>query len=290
MLAKTREAACLDATKGTIDKLNMLVMRKYESYSTRRIPMDLSSLKLAPKQYATLRMQALRDLMRMEMPERACDVIKGPVVLPKSPSLQVLYQAKNSAAGTPLQSVKDHVQAKCLFMWVMNAIPEAKTMFSGSEIGVNFDGDGWNVFLDGWGNPIGFLRWAPGATVTLNAAGTQIPGPNGQIGWSDVQIDDTQVQSTQPNSNLHHDPFDPNFVEATAYHLYPLIFAGVLGKTSGVDDYGIALGNGVISGDCSVTAPTVDPFIAPYAGTPPVGAALSTGGAPLVHNHHMEQK
>jgi prepilin-type N-terminal cleavage/methylation domain-containing protein len=311
-LAKTREVACLDATKATIDKLNMLVMRKYESYSTRRIPLNLPPMPCkkggspyGPVQYAMLRMQAIRDLMRMEMPERWCDIwnpsnkaLAGPTgtwdsgwtatlpsgqswVVPPlaSPSLQQLYFAKlsNPAAFGMKTPVTDHQQAKCLYMWVMNAIPEAKTMFAGSEI-ADVDGDGWKVFIDGWGNPIGFLRWAPGATVTLNA-GTPVAGANGQIGWSDVQIDDTA------GNNLHHDPFDPNFVEPNAYHLYPLIFAGVLGKTSGVDDYGIVLGN---TGDpVTVSSPTVDPFSGQYL---TIGSASSTGGAPLVHNHHMEQK
>ena len=45
-LAKTREAACLDATKATIDKLNMLVMRRYESYLRGEYPWTSQSLKL----------------------------------------------------------------------------------------------------------------------------------------------------------------------------------------------------------------------------------------------------
>jgi hypothetical protein len=57
--------------------------------------------------------------------------------------------------------------------------------------------------------------------------------------------------------------------------------------SNAVDDYGIALGNGILSGDCNVTAPTVDPFSGTY---PSVGALLSNGGVPAVHNHHMELK
>ncbi len=251
----------------------------------------------------------------MEMPERWSDVTTGfapssslpawasnnvksfwqnswqSASVHKPPSLWQIYNAKatNPTAFGMKSYVADHAQAKCFYLWVMTAIPEAKTMFSGSEIG-DVDGDGWKMFIDGWGNPIGFLRWAPGATVTLNAAGAPVAG----TGWSDVQINDSA------GNNLHHDPFDPNFVEKNAYHLYPLIFAGVLSKvTSGgvtVDDYGIALGNGQVPGDCNVNsaspaAPTPDPFSAPYSGgTLAVGAVLSNGGVPLVHNQHMEQR
>ncbi len=285
-LAKTREVARGDATKATIAKLHDLVMRRYESYATRRIPLNLNGITPPPtqKQYATLRMQVLRDLMRMEMPERWCDVLTGPLklsvtglTLPSGsipvPSLQTRYLNKYNAN----KPVPDHQQAKCFYMWVMSSIPEAKTMFNSSEIALNADGDNWPMFIDGWGNPIGFLRWAPGATVVAGNAAT--------TGWSDVQIDDTS------GNNFHHDPFDTNFVEAKAYHLYPLIFAGVLGKVNGVDDYGIALGNGVVPGDCNVTTPTYDPYSAPYVGTVSVGSILpSTGSVPLIHNQHMEQK
>jgi len=331
-LAKTRELAKLDATKATIAKLDNLVMQRYLSYQNRRISINVPPMPcvssvggaFGPKQYATLRMQAIRDLMRMEMPERWSDIwnpttkqLAGPTgswdkgwtanlpygttwtVSPlASPSLQQIYFAKlsNPAAYGIKTPVSDHQQAKCLYLWVMTAIPEAKASFTAGEI-ADVDHDGWKVFIDGWGNPIGFLRWAPGATVTLNASGT----PLANTGWSDVQIDDTS------GNNLHHDPFDPNFFEQNAYHLYPLIFAGVLGKVPGTDpvtkqsvmadDYGIALGNGIIpTNDCYVPAPTSDPYSAPYV-TPPnksppysVGAVLPTGGIPLVHNHHMEQK
>jgi hypothetical protein len=151
-----------------------------------------------------------------------------------------------AAFGMKDPKPNDHQQAKCLYLWVMTAIPEAKTMFKASEI-ADVDGDGWKCFVDGWGNPIGYLRWAHGAT-----------------GWSDVQIRDDE----------HHDPFDPAFVQADAYHLYPLIFAGVLGKSGGIN-----LG--------SVGAPTVDPYGGSYAG---IGGIAANGGVPLVHNHHMDQR
>jgi hypothetical protein len=124
----------------------------------------------------------------------------------------------------------------------------------------------------------------------MSAAGVPVAGSNG---WSDIQIDDTAVTTV---GNLHHDPFDPNYVQTNAYHLYPLIFAGVLGKVNGYDDYGIVMGNKSVTGDArdvdmtvSPAAPTVDPFSAPYA---TIGAVMPNGafGGPLFNNHHMEQK
>ena len=205
-LAKTREVAKADATKATIAKLNDLVMRRYESYLTRRlqlfktsgnsnyVPLIMSDLPTNDSTHppvqcmAMLRMLAIRDLMRMEMPERWPDIQNGPQLLYSfsnpsgnwKVSLSQTKDSKNKYFGSSLQAlylqklenpgqfglhsspVADHAQAKCLYLWVMTAIPEAKTMFSSSEI-ADVDGDGWKVFIDGWGNPIGFLRWAPGA-------------------------------------------------------------------------------------------------------------------------------
>jgi prepilin-type N-terminal cleavage/methylation domain-containing protein len=275
-LTKTREAARLDATKATVAKLNDLVMRKYESYMTRRVPLrmvDSAGKPLPPSQAAALRRDAIRDLMRMEMPERWCDISTGPLVTGlQRPAISQMYNNKltNFATfGMKDPTNNDHQQAKCLYLWVMTAIPEAKNVFKASEI-ADVDGDGWKVFIDGWGNPIGFLRWAPGATM------------GSATGWSDIQIDDTSAD------NAHHDPFDPMVTQASAFHLYPVIFAGVLGKSNGADDYGIALGNGAVVGDAGkIAAPTVNPYSAPYVG---IGAMLSNGGPPLVHNHHMDQR
>ena len=46
-------------------------------------------------------------------------------------------------------------------MIVSMGSPEAMEQFSQSEIG-DTDHNGYPEFLDGWGKPIFFLRWAPG--------------------------------------------------------------------------------------------------------------------------------
>src|SRR5262249_40391068 len=119
------------------------------------------------------------------------------------------------------------------------------------EIAINPDNDGLPCFVDGWGNPIGFLRWAPGFSQ-----------------WSDIQIADPVN---------HHDPLDPRNTDQNAYQLYPFIFAGVVGKnsTTGYDDYGIKLPD-----------PSALATINPFADTT-IGAV--TSGFPYT-NHHMEMK
>ena len=82
--------------------------------------------------------------------------------------------------------------------------PEAMEQFNQSEIG-DVDGNGLPEFLDGWGRPIAFLRWAPRFSSS-----------------SDIQ---------KAGATNNHDPFDPRKVDSAAWHLIPLIYsAGSNGK------------------------------------------------------------
>ena len=94
-LQMARQAAREAATKATIAKLNNIIMQRYESYLTRRVPINTSGM--APSVAATNRLAALRDLMRMEMPERWSDISDAPGVLPNGSalaetSLHLLYR------------------------------------------------------------------------------------------------------------------------------------------------------------------------------------------------------
>ena len=67
----SQEAARAAKTRNMIAKLNALIMPKYESYMTRRVPVRASG---ARTNMAYVRLHALRDLMRFEMPERWTDL------------------------------------------------------------------------------------------------------------------------------------------------------------------------------------------------------------------------
>ncbi len=260
-LAKTREVARADATKATVAKLDALIKQKIEAYYTRRVALNLQGL--TPQEAAQIKLYAIRDLMRMEMPERWNDVSNGPMALKTTdgkvsmtlpePSLHRMYQLKYTAAKSSAAGIGvDHAGAKCLYMWIMASIPEAKTMFRGTEIGAP-DGDNMNMFLDGWGKPICWLRWAPGFS------------PN-----SDIQVADPKVR---------HDPFDPNNADPAGYQLFPLIYAGVISKDTsgqGTDDYGLSPGQ------------NVTPTVTPCTTNATVGVVTVPGG-PAITNHHMEQ-
>ena len=322
-LQKSQESARAEKTKALIAKINDIIMQRYESYKTRRLPLNFAGY--TPKQAAELRMMAIRDLMRREMPERWSDVTydvpnnKMPLqaqdpydnsmtpalsALP-CPALQQAYYAKYTNGKALLKP--DHENAKCLYLTVMTNNPEARALFSADEI-ADVDGDGFFEFVDGWGHPIGWLRWAPGFTP-----------------YSDIQIDDTQnAAGTAIGLDIHHDPFDPRGVEhfdpasdgtnksqpklKGAYNLIPLIFAGVVGKDQwGYDDYGI---QGLSPNDQKVgtaIVPTFDPYNGNDNSTPafcPMNASGVRTGNPAsvqtsigtvlhsvpITNHHMEQR
>ncbi len=75
-LQKTRQSAREYATKATIAKLNSIIMERYESYMNRRVPIQIPT-GTQPKAAAQMRLNAIRELMRLEMPDCRADVTTG---------------------------------------------------------------------------------------------------------------------------------------------------------------------------------------------------------------------
>ncbi len=167
VLYASREQARIARTRATIAKINRLLMERYESYRTRRVP--INTLGMPPREAAERRLNAIRDMMRMEMPQCWNDIIQGPVVFtparPPSPwsvpapSVYRAYQARINL--NPPAPDEPNQSAECLYLILTTGPESAREEFSDLEIG-DTDGDGFPEFIDGWGNPIRFLRWAPG--------------------------------------------------------------------------------------------------------------------------------
>jgi prepilin-type N-terminal cleavage/methylation domain-containing protein len=223
-----RNTAKTAKTKSLILRLHYIVMEQYDSYRTRRPAMDIEAFakasplyakdlngRVLPRELARARVNAIRDLIRMEMPDRWSDVTDdpanpkkpNPLVLNYDPSLSQRYfrlywTAWKAANGDPVKlgAVAENAAAECLYMIVMS-IPDAAEQFHAGEIG-DVDHDGLPEFIDAWGHPIRFLRW-PAGFLPANDA-------------------DTNLQDgTTP------DPFDPRKVLASqgGYALYPLIYS-----------------------------------------------------------------
>jgi len=255
-----RESAREINTRSLIAKLDRFVSARYESYTSRRLPLSRQDIidvatnrgwpLTAPWTVPRVKLNAMRDLMRMEMPDRWSDVTDGPVFLrfyPRDPdpaqdrlkwlvdpALRERYkQAYDSAPAVPARN--EWGGAECLYQIVMSC-PGAKDQFRDTDMG-DIDGDGLREFHDGWGRPIQFIRWPAGFVdyANLQAHNNGI-APAGCAGysplpWSPPSGRQTGDPATQP------DPFDATRVisrlvdagglpeRARGYLLYPLIYS-----------------------------------------------------------------
>jgi prepilin-type N-terminal cleavage/methylation domain-containing protein len=245
-LNAARTAAKIAKTKTLVTRLHYIVMDQYDSYRTRRPAMDLEAYakthgygpepsgRVLPRELARARVNAIRDMIRLEMPDRWTDVTGGPLVLNYMPSVSLrylrLYKAAFAAAGgDPVKegNVAKNAAAECLYMIVMS-IPNAAEQFHASDIG-DVDNDGLPEFIDAWGRPIRFLRWP---------AGFYMDPDNNYNGDSNLQFGPKVFSGGATNPKYQPDPFDPrNILQECA--VYPLIYSA---GPDGIYDINIGVG------------------------------------------------
>ncbi|NQU25197.1 MAG: type II secretion system protein [Candidatus Nealsonbacteria bacterium] len=271
-IGMARDAARQAKTEALIAKLHPVIMQKYESYATYRVPIDTTGL--PARTAAELRLKALRIIMKYEMPDRWEDVldtdpsqlsdIEVSASLPgggtvtrkmKYPALSYVYAAYKQSH----EVLGEFSPAECLYMIVAVGDPEAMENFRQNEIGNADDksGDTFPEFLDGWGRPIMFLRWAPGFSSEFG-------------GLSEIQTGNPQVD---------HDPFDPQGLQPDAFHLIPLIYSGGADQKYDID----------LAPDARDLSPTEAPYVS-QLGQPaddPNDADGELNHADNVHNHAM---
>ena len=253
-IGRVREQGRVAKTKSTIAKINQIVMAQYDGYRTRRVPIDTRGL--PPTVAAKFRLWAIRCIMAWEMPDQ-WDEISPQGAVPvitmqvdeysrtiKAPALwykyvSVLDQLEAIRVANAISKLRDQgeqgkadmygklLNGVLLYLNVCIAKPETRELFTSNEVAYySFPALEDNheiterrlpVFVDGWGNPILFIR---------------VP-----VGFpdSDLQVPDPQT---------HHDPFDPMRVDPNAFATYPLVFsAGPNGA------YGLSFGVGPESQD-----------------------------------------
>lgn len=236
-MGAVRQRAKIDKTTSTIRKLHEIVWPLVGGIYSRRLERPLGSpFFVAPSGLTgkLLNVWERRELIRrqqiLEMPETwnevvelDSDPIRNDYVLPTSVAvslsvswprnrLAVLTSAINVTAPVKAFAARksavnlhprrdDYASAECLFMIVaFSGDPDVLETFHASEIG-DKDGDGAPEFHDGWGNPILFMRWAPG-----------------------IADADSQIQSTDPSTNP--DLTDPMRLDPNERGLIPLIWSG----------------------------------------------------------------
>jgi prepilin-type N-terminal cleavage/methylation domain-containing protein len=182
-LSGAAENAREDRTRSIIAKLDSFLGEKWDGYRTRSVPIRIGAGN-TPRQSALIRLNALRELQRMELPDRKSDIANGnalqtnAVPFLTNSSLQRQYHRKALAAtgGDLTKWTESHEGAECLYL-IVSAMQDgdknALDSFTADEIG-DYDGDGMREIHDGWGRPIEFLRWAPGYRVdTVGLLATQ---------------------------------------------------------------------------------------------------------------------
>ena len=213
-----QDAAKEAKTKSLIAKLDAVIKARWDSYKTRRVPILIQDEFIdvnrngvydsgidtqisdyngngtweiySPSVRAKMRLDGLHDLMRLELPDRWTDIADNPVTLASTASSTVFisrpaasssYQ-RRYLAGTPSDNFQG---AECLYLIIQSCLAEegdAKDIYKPDDV-ADTDGDGYMEFVDGWKQPIRFLRWAPGfqnselqvavmATVTGSPGGT----------------------------------------------------------------------------------------------------------------------
>jgi len=212
-----QEAAKRQKTEALIARIDAVLKSKWESYRSRRVPVvipadepyddsngngrfdagvdSFTDLQWDPPNpvntfrdafpAARIKLDALHDLMRLEMPDRWSDVTDNPASFSYTinsngdtksfsigrPSVSQGYLRKYTAAnvggmGGPTQATAEEYQgAECLYM-----IIQASSAEEGDDVSTilkpenvrDTDGDSFPEIVDAWGMPIRFLRWAPG--------------------------------------------------------------------------------------------------------------------------------
>ncbi len=284
MLAGAVELSREHRTRSIIAKIDQLISEKYEAYRTRSLPLRIPLLGPVdsnnkptytdPRTAAQIRLYAMRDLMRMELPDRKSDLTNNPIViiqkgspwnatvqLDQPASFKSYRRSAQRCCGTNWATAwtTTYEGSECLYLilaGMQDGEKNALDYFTSDEIG-DVDNDGMKEILDAWGNPIEFLRWPAGYVA--------MPGPDGKWGVAGVNddkdpaglvddieeagwpgSDDIRPISTVQNRNWlsspdRFDPLkaDPRWGYTTSapqpYNLHPLIFSAGRDKKYDVD-------------------------------------------------------
>jgi prepilin-type N-terminal cleavage/methylation domain-containing protein len=325
-LAGVAEQAKEKRTRSIVMKLDQLIMQRYDGYRTRPLPIRIgagtrpksesftdsnnngfwnvgepeqNSNGIGERGAAFYRLMSLRELMRMELPDRRSDIINYTVAgypmestatgMPLAALQRTYYRKALAVLGGSLTNTaplanwtEQHQGAECLYLIVStmhDGDKNALDFFMPGEIG-DVDNDGMREILDGWGNPIEFLRWAPGfrndpgGDLAWGVAGVDDDG-NGTIDdYSELGMDSSDiVRATMQRPDLR-DPFDPIREDARmTFALRPLIFSAGADKS-----YDVATDFAPVS--LRYAFPDSPPFPANSARSPNDPYIVSGGASP----------
>lgn len=254
-------------SQAQVAKINELLMDRWQAYQTRpvRVPMQANATAMAGA-----RLNVLRELMRMEMPDRVTDVVDNPVTGIPRPSLSQRY-LRFAAANPSWVSSTTHQSSECLYL-ILTSMQDGDSngldFFKSSEIG-DTDNDGAKEILDAWGTPIRFCRWPAGARTQL------------QPGDGNPALDGDAGLVPDPFDPLHVDPrWRDNVPDNDPFAMLPLILSAGRDR-----QYGIAFDDSTAIHYAATTPPN-DPYMfLPISGGQIGGINNATDAADNITNH-----
>ncbi len=185
-------------TETTIAKIDSVLTSIYERYQYLRLDMSDLPNNLPGEERARQRIYRMRDLLRCDLPCTTNELGTASQLDGTFTPLQESYRLAVANSG----GFGDNYNAELLYLVVTNADPESRAGFSDRDV-ADTDGNGLLEFVDGWGRPICWMRWAPG-------------------------LESSDRQPTMPldpaNAELDADPFDPLAV-SNGWFLVPYVFS-----------------------------------------------------------------
>jgi prepilin-type N-terminal cleavage/methylation domain-containing protein len=267
-LLSAAEEGRLARARAQVAKIDQLIGEKWNAYRFRQLPVRIPA-GTAPVVASQIRLNVLRELMRMELPDRLTDVTDGPVTTQPIPSVLKAYRRK----VTPLAASRLSYDSSEMLYLIISEIHEgdksALEFFTNSEIS-DLDEDGMYEILDPWGEPLMFLRWAPGysrATMNDPVKGND---PLSMYLTAPAPVIDVSVSTFQvPAGQIAPDTFDPLKVDPRwlpsasegfrPFQLRPLLLSGGPDRKFDIfNDFGDASGN---AGHYANTNPPNDPYV-----------------------------
>lgn len=224
----------IENTRRLIAKIDAILAEQLSRYDSMSV--DVSAAPSAQTRGAYRAWSVRRNFISSDLPDRWADVEYMAQHAAKSASDPTKEWTPRTAAQRTYSAIwadaamkpsSSYAGAECLFMIVMMGgiadcldCGDLKT----AEIG-DVDGDGFNEFLDDWGNPIGFILWPCGVELPAGTgekffANTRpldppfsgyprpalgmkpliySPGPDGEYGFD--RRDETCTLSAQPGNN-----------------------------------------------------------------------------------------
>ncbi|MDR0328966.1 MAG: type II secretion system GspH family protein [Planctomycetaceae bacterium] len=290
MVNKATNSSKAAKTRATIQKIDTAIQQIFESYEdklsniVKKVTQDYHGLVKEDQHKVSLHI--IRDIMRMEMPQNWAEVNDPPLETEsiggnkyKADPSPLLVYYKNAEAGVP--AGKTHGRAALLFLIIQNLNPEALEAFHGSEV-ADTDGDGLLEFVDAWGKPIQFLRWAPAFTdsdlqqnVLALCEPKYVPEKDiekNREWWGTWETRKPLLQQAMVQASINHPDVLDEDVNIIGWFLYPLVYSAGPDGQYGLDDG-------------ETIAPTVgeNGTIDPYAF--PFGMPNGSSHFDNIHNH-----